>query len=299
MVSVQLSRQLDCCQCRHRRLQHLLGRTNFPPLSMFSDKNSKEALKLESGRLGFDALDCGFTRLRMTGMAYLWMHLWVIFIFTSWSSVAWLLSAAEISFSVLAHLIHVQQILRWKMFVSKWQLDHKVLPQLNLDIVSLLHVWHGCLGRATTRTSLQALQPWILTRGRPAQECTIYVRVYKQVCEIKDFRLSMSCSFIHSETPLQQGIVSLANLPGIIDARQVLSLTIDSVHGSMWGNQTLAQETSGNLFLSAVFRCIVTLVRGLCFGSPPRWHHDVCTRRAVSKAPPRLPWPGEACILGL
>ena len=184
------------------------------------------------------------------------------------------------------------------MSVSNWQLDHKVLPQLNLDIVSLLHVWHGCLGRATTRTSLQALQPWILTRGRPAQECTIYVRVYKQVCEIKDFRLSMSCSFIHSETPLQQGIVFLANLPGIIDARQVLSLTTDSVHGSIWGNQTLAQETSGNLFLSGVFRCIVTLVRGLCFGSPPRWHHDVCTRRAVSKAPPRLPWPGEACILG-
>lgn len=83
MVSVQLSRQLDCCQCRHRRLQHLLGRTNFPPLSMFSDKNSKEALKLESGRLGFDALDCGFIRLRMTGMAYLWTHLWVILIFTS------------------------------------------------------------------------------------------------------------------------------------------------------------------------------------------------------------------------
>ena len=80
---------------------------------MFSDKSSKEAVKLKPGRLGLDALDCGFTILRMTGMSYsyLWTYLWVISIFARRSSAAQRLSAAEISFSVLAHLIHVQRIL--------------------------------------------------------------------------------------------------------------------------------------------------------------------------------------------
>ena len=78
---------------------------------MFSDKSSKEAVKLKPGRLGLDALDCGFTILRMTGMSYLWTDLWVIFIFARRSSAAQRLSAAEISFSVLAHLIYVERIL--------------------------------------------------------------------------------------------------------------------------------------------------------------------------------------------